>query len=402
MALTASCIPQAVAFGDGGEKLWPAAAHARRAAAICATSRCSSVKVPNREAKQQVKSPMIMLKRDMKLMMTREKIEMLKSLQGWVEQNMMSYLKPMEMMWQPQDFLPEPSSEAFEEEVRELRQRCKELPAAYLVCLVGAMITEEALPTYQSLLNSLDGVHDETGHSLSPWACWIRAWTAEENRHGDLLHKYLYLSGRVDMRSIQKTIHYLLSAGMDRKVDDNPYLAFIYASFQERATFISHGNTARQAKKFGDVKLAQICGIIASDEKRHENAYKKIVEKLFELDPNGTMLCLEDMMRKRISMPAQLMYDGCDENLYDKFSLIMQRTGVYTAKDYADILDYLIVRWKVDKLVGLSSRGQEAQEYVCSLASRVRRVEERTSHMRKNGPLTLSFSWIFNKQVDLV
>ncbi|MCO5602661.1 hypothetical protein L7F22_056797 [Adiantum nelumboides] len=347
---------------------------------------------------------MIILSRDMKLMMKQERFEMFRSLERWAEENVLPYLKPVDRSWQPQDFLPEPSGEAFEEEVRELRRRCQELPPAYLVCLVGDMITEEALPTYQSLLNSLDGVHDETGNSPSPWARWIRAWTAEENRHGDLLHKYLYLSGLVDMRSIQKTIHHLISAGMDRKLEDNPYLGFFYTSFQERATFISHGNTARQAKQFGDVKLAQICGIIASDEKRHENAYQKIVEKLFELDPNGTILCLEDMMRKRISMPARLMYDGCDENLYDKFSLVTQRTGVYTAKDYADILDYLIQRWNVNKLVGLSSRGQQAQEYVCSLAARVRKVEER-SHMldmRRKTPITASFSWIFNKQVELM
>jgi acyl-[acyl-carrier-protein] desaturase len=27
------------------------------------------------------------------------------------------------------------------------------------------------------------------------WSKWIRQWTSEENRHGDLLNKYLYLSG---------------------------------------------------------------------------------------------------------------------------------------------------------------------------------------------------------------
>jgi acyl-[acyl-carrier-protein] desaturase len=32
------------------------------------------------------------------------------------------------------------------------------------------------------------------------WAQWVRQWTSEENRHGDLLNKYLYLSGRVNMR----------------------------------------------------------------------------------------------------------------------------------------------------------------------------------------------------------
>ncbi|KAF4397893.1 hypothetical protein G4B88_019614 [Cannabis sativa] len=103
-------------------------------------------------------------------------------------------------------------------------------------------------------------------------------------RHGDLLNKYLYLSGRVDMRQIEKTIQYLIGSGMDRRTENNPYLNFICTQFQERATFISHGNTARLAKEHGDLKLAQICGTIATHEKRHETTYTKIVEKLFEID----------------------------------------------------------------------------------------------------------------------
>lgn len=60
----------------------------------------------------------------------------------------------------------------------------------------GDMITEEALPTYMAMLNTLDGVRDETGASPMPWAQWTRLWTAEENRHGDLMSKYIYLTGR--------------------------------------------------------------------------------------------------------------------------------------------------------------------------------------------------------------
>jgi hypothetical protein len=65
------------------------------------------------------------------------------------------------------------------------------------------MITEEALPTYMTMLNTLDGVRDETGASPTPWGIWTRAWTAEENRHGDLMNKYMYLTGRVNMKSIE-------------------------------------------------------------------------------------------------------------------------------------------------------------------------------------------------------
>lgn len=145
-----------------------------------------------------------------------EKREIFDSLQDWAEENILVLLKPVEKSWQPSDFLPDPSSEGFDEQVRELRQRAKELPDDYLVVLVGDMITEEALPTYQTMLNTLDGVRDETGASLTPWAIWTRAWTAEENRHGDLLNKYLYLTGRVDMRQIEKTIQYLIGSGMVR------------------------------------------------------------------------------------------------------------------------------------------------------------------------------------------
>ncbi|GAB4855902.1 hypothetical protein Ancab_024542 [Ancistrocladus abbreviatus] len=329
-----------------------------------------------------------------------QKLEVFKSLESWAEQNLLVLLKPVEKSWQPQDFLPDPASEGFHEQVKQLRERTKEIPDDYFVVLVGDMITEEALPTYQTMLNTLDGVRDETGASPSTWAVWTRAWTAEENRHGDLLNKYLYLSGRVDMKNIEKTIQYLIGSGMDPGTENNPYLGYIYTSFQERATFISHGNTARLAKEHGDIKLAQICGTIAADEKRHETAYTKIVEKLFEIDPDGTILCLADMMRRRVAMPAHLMYDGQDGHLFEHYSAVAQRIGVYTAKDYADILEFLVQRWNVANLTGFSGEGRRAQEFVCGLAPRIRKLEERAQARAKQSSL-LPFSWIFGRELQV-
>jgi acyl-[acyl-carrier-protein] desaturase len=144
-----------------------------------------------------------------------QKKEIFDSLNHWAEDNILVLLKPVEKSWQPQDYLPDPSSDGFYDEVKELRERAEEIPDDYLVCLVGDMVTEEALPTYQTMLNTLDGgVRDETGTSPTSWAVWTRAWTAEENRHGDLMNKYMYLTGRVDMRQIEKTIQYLIGAGM--------------------------------------------------------------------------------------------------------------------------------------------------------------------------------------------
>lgn len=150
--------------------------------------------------------------------MPSQKIEIFKYLEDWAEHNILIHLKPVDKCWQPQDFLPDSQTtgdtDGFLGQVKELRERAKEIPDDYFVVLVGNMITEDALPTYQTMLNTLDGVRDETGSSPISWAVWNRAWTAEENRHGDLLNKYLYLTGRVDMSQIERTIQYLITYGM--------------------------------------------------------------------------------------------------------------------------------------------------------------------------------------------
>ncbi|CAI5512863.1 unnamed protein product [Closterium sp. Naga37s-1] len=332
-----------------------------------------------------------------------ERLELVQSLEGWAEETLLPMLKPVESSWQPSDFLPSPEKEGFLDEVKELRERAKELPDEYFVSLVGDMITEEALPTYQTMLNTLDGTRDETGASPTPWGIWTRQWTAEENRHGDLLNRYLYLTGRVNMRAVEKTIQYLIGSGMDPKTENNPYLGFLYTSFQERATAISHGNTARHAVFKGEKNLGRICGLIAADEKRHERAYQAIVGKLYELDPNGAMLAFEDMMKKQIVMPAHLMYDGENDKLFDAFTMVAQRTGVYTANDYVSIIEHLIARWNVEKIEGLDADGRRAQEYVCKLPPRIRKLAERSADkLKKAGPKTGKFSWVFNREVVLV
>ncbi|CAI5495914.1 unnamed protein product [Closterium sp. Naga37s-1] len=352
------------------------------------------------------------------------------------------------------------------------------------------------------------------------------------------------------------TIGYHHVATEDPKTENNPYLGFVYTSFQERATFISHGNTARHAKEFGDDRLAVICGMIAADEKRHEKAYCAIVSRLYELDPSGAMLAFEDMMRKQVhfkshakstyaslsllshklpfpffplcvsllshmlpypffpicsgfpslpyapislrshmcpfpfspvcaisllshmlpfsfspicshfpylpcapnsllsrmcpfpfppvcshfpsltsaatsllshllrlpffplcidyhyiffmqahinSLTSHLMYDGENPELFDDFSAVAQRTGVYTAGDYADIMEHLIAVWDVEKMEGLSPEAARAQEFVCKLPPRIRRLAERAADkVKKGGPQTGKFSWVFNREVKLV
>lgn len=323
-----------------------------------------------------------------------DKIEVIKSIEGFVGENIDSLLKPVESSWQPTDFLPLMSEPGWKDRIEALQSEAQGLPDDLLVVLVGDMVTEEALPTYQTWLNRLHGLTDETGISDSPWSRWSRGWTAEENRHGDLLNRYLMLSGRVDMRAVEVTIHHLINRGFDPQTENDPYLGFIYTSFQERATKISHRNVATLALRAGDETLHRICGIIAGDEARHEKAYKLFMMKVFEVDPVGAISSFATMMKKKIVMPSVLMRDGSEGSLFLRFSKVAQRTGVYTAMDYADIVESLVKYWNIERMPGLSDLAAKSQDYLCGLADRYRALAERVSITGED-----RFSWVFNRQV---
>lgn len=339
--------------------------------------------------------------------LTPARLELVNSMSDFAAEQVVPLLKPVDKLWQPQDFLPDPESPDFLDAIHDLRERTKNIPDEYFIVLVGDMITEEALPTYMAMLNTLDGVRDETGASPTPWGQWTRAWVAEENRHGDLMNKFCYLTGRVNMRSVEVTIQNLIGSGMNPKTENNPYLGFVYTSFQERATKVSHGNTARLAQEYGDDTLSKICGVIASDESRHEIAYTRIVDELFRQDPNGAMLAFADMMKKQIVMPAHLMNDMEHEqknggrNLFDDFSTVAENLGVYDANDYCDIMEHLIDRWEVNGRA-VTGEAAEAQEYLMKLPTRIRKLSERAAARKAKGPKNdVSFSWIFDQKLAI-
>ena len=146
-----------------------------------------------------------------------------------------SFLKPQDKNWQPADLLPDSTTDDFLPDVKLLQESCRELPYDYIAVLIGDTITEEALPTYESWLMGLEGVNQGEKEG---WSKWVRWWAAEENRHGDLLNKYLYLSGRVNMKEMETSTQYLIADGYDIGTGADPYRNFVYTSFQELATNI--------------------------------------------------------------------------------------------------------------------------------------------------------------------
>ena len=319
------------------------------------------------------------------------RLEVMATIEQFMDEYMTKFLIPIEDHWQPSDFLPDPTNDEkdFFEGVRELRELANELSYDFWAVLIGDTITEEALPTYESWLMDVQGIDQQRKNG---WAKWVRAWTAEENRHGDLLNKFLYLSGKVNMREVEISTQYLINDGFDIGTDQDPYRNFVYTSFQELATNVSHRRVGAIASKSGNKNLAKMCGVIASDEARHARAYKTFVKKIFEFDPSEMMLAFEDMMRKKIVMPAHMLREsgGAAGKLFDHFSNSAQRLGVYTTFDYIHIFETLLKDWEIDKVLDLNDKAERARDYLMKLPDRLKRVSERL----KVPALEYKYKWI--------
>lgn len=303
----------------------------------------------------------------------------MKHLEPFIDQQWPSLLRSTEQLWQPADFLPDFASESGRTDLADLQEEALRLPDDVLNSLVGDTITEEALPTYAMWLTSVDGAGPVGCGSSTPWAAWNRAWCAEENRHGDVLATYLRLCGRVRMREVEVTIHHLVYDGMDILTGSDPYRFFVYTSFQELATLRSHRNVGRLAQAAGAQRLFRMSRVIAGDEAWHAKAYRLFVSKFLELDPNEAVLAIADMFRKKITMPAMNLREAgaAGGETFKLFEVIAQRTGVYTALDYVEIMESLIDAWHIADLKGLSQEASTAQEFICALPARYRKALER-------------------------
>lgn len=304
-------------------------------------------------------------------------------------------LVPLHKAWQPTDYLPNLEAEDWREQVERFRETAQAISDELLVVLVGDMVTEEALPSYSVSLNGL--VRDAEGTSPAPWARWLRGWTAEENRHGDLLNAYLRLTGRVDMRAVERTVHHLIANGFNPKSHADPYNLLVYTSFQERATRVSHGNLGRIAAREGDPHLGRICGIIAGDESRHEAFYTRMMDQVLAHDPEGGILAFRSVLRGLVAMPGRLIYDGRDPDLFEHFAIVAQRAKVYTGRDYASIIEHLVKTWNIAGRA-VTGKAAQAQDELCRQAKRYQRLADRTAAAVEKQP-PVAFSWIRDRKV---
>jgi acyl-[acyl-carrier-protein] desaturase len=327
------------------------------------------------------------------------RLEVLRHVEPFIADNLNVLLREPEKSWQPADFTPDLSTDEGFEELRALRTEIEAMPDDAMVILVGDMITEEALPTYASWIFPLEGVGVQ-GEPQTAWGAWNRGWCAEENRHGDLLNRYLYLTGRVNMKEVELTIHHLINDGGDTQTENDPYKTFVYTSFQEIATRISHLNVGKIARSVGAERLYKLSSKIAGDENRHARAYKLFISKFMEVDPSETVIAFSEMMKRKIVMPAMYMRERGREmgDTFKKFEVVAGRTGVYTTRDYIDIIENLVKDWDIEHVTGLTPAAAKAQDYLCGLPDRYRKVLDR---FKKPDDVVedFTFSWLNQREI---
>jgi acyl-[acyl-carrier-protein] desaturase len=326
--------------------------------------------------------------------MDSDRLAMMVELEPVVEQ-LLPQVRPVEDCWQPADLLPDLQSEGWRDDVQALRDDAAGLSDAMLVVLVGNIVTEEALPSYQTALNRFGGLTDATGKDEHAWARWSRAWTAEEKRHGDVTRAYLYLSGRVDMKAVEKTIQYLLRGGFDSGAGGDPYRGLAYVSFQEHATKTAWSQLGKIVGNAGAPHLHKVCGMVAADEARHERVYATLMREIVARDPVGALEALADTLAHAVVMPAREMTDGRDRRLFAHFADVGQRIGVYTLADYAANLAQLIASLGLEDLTDLPGEAGRARDALCALPARYAKVGETRA---RNHPRPVPFQWIHGRR----
>ncbi len=309
------------------------------------------------------------------------KAEVLTTLEPLVEE-MMEDHKRKRRLWFSSDFLPadEQSGEEEERLLTRLRERARGLRDSVRVSVALGLLTEEGLPHFHRLLAKYLGDN-------SVWHKWNLMWTAEEDRHGVILHDYARDARLFRSRDIDQMQYAYLEAGFHPDWDTDPYKVFVYTTLQERATQVTHMGTGRFVGDDEPV-LKGILSSIAADEAKHFSFYRKAFKGVLELDPNRALQSALAIL-PAIDMPGVSMPNFRD------MADVVRRVGIYGPFDYKKIVEEALSFWQIDLLEGLSEAGRRAQEKILAIPKRLQKVGEYIE--RKRDAKTFSFDFIYGR-----
>lgn len=314
---------------------------------------------------------------------TMARIEVLADLEQDIHEMMIAH-ESKRILWMPSELLAPPPDTDPDLWVKELRERASGIRFPERVALALNLLTEEGLPHFHRLLAQYLG-------SDSFWHKWTNLWTAEEDRHGAVLHDYARDSRVLDNPVLERMQFEYLRAGFEPTWDKDPYRVFVYTTLQERATQFSHAATGRLVGQYEPL-IGEVLANVAKEEARHYVFYRGVFKKVLERDPNRGLEAASLLMPS-IDMP------GINMPHFRDMADVIRRAGIYGPRDYLKIVEEQIRFWAIDKIEGLNEAGRKAQEKIMAIPSRLERVADMME--TRSRAKTFSFAVAFNKEFSM-
>ena len=284
-------------------------------------------------------------------------------------------------LWFPSDLIGPGPDECPDTHMATLRAQAEGIPDHARAALALNLLTEEGLPHFHRLLAVYLG--DE-----SFWRSWNNLWTAEEDRHGQVLHDYARDTRLLQQRKLEEMQFEYLRAGFHPAWDRDPYRVFAYTTVQERATQFSHSETGKIVAEY-EPRLGVILSQVAKEEARHYTFYRTVFEEILKRDPDQALHSASFIL-PAIDMPGVTMPG------FKELADVIRRSGIYGPRDYLRIVQEQIRYWKIDSLDGLGELGRKAQEKILGIPARLKRIAD---HMdTKSKGKTFSFEVVFNRE----
>ncbi|GAC1466232.1 MAG: acyl-ACP desaturase [Gemmatimonadaceae bacterium] len=314
---------------------------------------------------------------------TLAKVEVLSDLESLVGELMMAH-EAKRVLWFPSELLaPAPDTDP-DRYVHDLRKRASGISMPGRVALALNLLTEEGLPHFHRLLAVYLG-------NDSFWSKWTNLWTAEEDRHGAVLHDYTRDSQILVNPVLEKMQFEYLRAGFEPAWDKDPYRVFVYTTLQERATQVSHANTGKLASEYEPI-IGTVLSNVAKEEARHYAFYRAIFAAVLERDPNRALESAAAIMPS-IDMP------GVNMPHFREMADVIRRAGIYGPRDYLKIVEEQLKFWAIDMLEGLNEIGKKAQEKILAIPARLERVADAME--TRSRAKTFSFAVAFAREFSM-
>lgn len=308
------------------------------------------------------------------------KIEVLEDLEDTVRDLMEVHERKREL-WFPVDLVGPAPDECPDTHLAALRARAAGIPDPARAALALNLLTEEGLPHFHRLLAVYLG--DD-----SFWRSWNNLWTAEEDRHGQVLHDYARDTRLLQQRKLEEMQFEYLRAGFHPEWDRDPYRVFAYTTVQERATQFSHSETGKIVAEY-EPQLASILSQVAKEEARHYTFYRTVFDEILKRDPDQALHSASFIL-PAIDMPGVTMPG------FRELADVIRRAGIYGPRDYLRIVQEQIRYWRIESLEGLNELGRKAQEKIMGIPARLKRIAEHMETRSKSK--TFSFEVVFNRE----